>query len=429
MKVYSHQEKRFDAKIAAMLQSSSLFNKTIVDRTTAIIDDVRQRGDKALIHFTKKFDHATLTTKTLRVSEREQSEARPSSSSVSRAIREAAKNIRTFSKASMRKAWKIKNSHNASVGEKFDPFDRVGLYIPGGTAPLVSTALMTITLAKVAGCKEIVVCTPCSTDGSVNKDLLYTLRLAGATEIYKVGGAQAIAAMALGTKSIKRVSKIFGPGNAYVVAAKCALFGHVAIDLLPGPSEVLIIADQSANPDWIAADLIAQAEHGSGHERVVFLTTSKQLIQKVSRSVAKQLPERSRASYIKKALDDNGWALHVASLEQAVQITNQFAPEHCEIMTKQNSKLEKAITTAGAIFSGDFSPTVLGDYAAGPSHVLPTGGAGRSFAGLTVDQFQRRTSVVQYGKTSLKAALETVESFATMEGLDGHGRSASIRLD
>ena len=429
MKVYSHQEKSFDAKVAAMLQSSSLFDKTIVDRTTAIIDDVRQQGDKALIHLTKKFDHASLTTKTLSVSDAERAKARPSSPSVSRAIRAATQNIRAFSKASMRKGWKIKNSHKANVGEKFDPFFRVGLYIPGGTAPLVSTALMTITLAKVAGCKEIVVCTPCSADGSINEDLLFTLQKAGATEIYRIGGAQAIAAMALGTKTIKPVSKIFGPGNAYVVAAKCALFGRVAIDLLPGPSEVLVIADQSANPDWIAADLIAQAEHGSGHERVVFLTTSKRLIQSVSRSVEKQIPERSRASYIKKALDANGWALHVASLDQAVQITNQFAPEHCEIMTQQNSRLEKAITTAGAIFSGDFSPTVLGDYVAGPSHVLPTGGAGQSFAGLTVDQFQRRTSVVQYGKSSLKAAIETVESFASMEGLDGHGRSASIRLD
>ena len=288
---------------------------------------------------------------------------------------------------------------------------------------------MTITLAKVAGCQEIVVCTPCAPDGTVNQDLLFTLNKAGATEVYRVGGAQAIAAMALGTKTMGAVSKIFGPGNAYVVAAKCALFGNVAIDLLPGPSEVLIIADQSANADWVAADLIAQAEHGSGHERVVLLSTSKRLIQNVEKSIAKQLPERTRADFIEKALKQNGWALHVQNLDQAVTITNQFAPEHCEIMTRANQKLAKEITTAGAIFSGDYSPTVLGDYVAGPSHVLPTGGAGQSFAGLTVDQFQRRTSVVQYTKSSLKKAIDGVSAFATMEGLDGHGRSASIRLD
>ena len=410
MKVYSHQEKRFEAKIAAMLQSSSLFDQTIVQRTTAIIDAVRQHGDRGLIELTQKFDRAKLTSQTLRVKPEELQAAKPSSPTVKLAVREATKNIQRFSQASKRRNWKIKNSHQGSVGEKFDPFHRVGLYIPGGTAPLVSTALMTITLAKVAGCKEIVVCTPCAPDTTVNQDLLYTLNKAGATEVYRVGGAQAIAAMALGTKTIGAVSKIFGPGNAYVVAAKCALFGNVAIDLLPGPSEVLVIADQSANADWVAADLIAQAEHGSGHERVVLLSTSKRMIQNVEKSIAKQLPERSRAAFIKKALEKNGWALHVSSLDQAVKITNQFAPEHCEIMTRSNQALAKEITTAGAIFSGDYSPTVLGDYVAGPSHVLPTGGAGQSFAGLTVDQFQRRTSVVQYTKSSLKKAVAASET-------------------
>jgi histidinol dehydrogenase len=429
MKFYSHQEKSFDTRIASMLRSSSLFDQTIVQRTTAIIDDVRKRGDSALIDLTKKFDGAKLSSKTLRVPESELQSARPSTGAVKKAVLAAAKNIRAFSKTSMRRDWKMKNSHQATVGEKFDPFQRVGLYIPGGTAPLISTALMTITLAKVAGCPEIVVFTPCGPNGDVNQDLLYTLNQAGATEVYRVGGAQAIAAMALGTKSVKPVSKIFGPGNAYVVAAKCALFGRVAIDLLPGPSEVLVIADQSAKADWVAADLIAQAEHGSGHERVVLLSTSKRLLQSVAKSVDKQLPTRSRAKFIKKALDQNGWSLLVPNLDKAIEIANLFAPEHCEIMTKENSRIAKKITTAGAIFLGDFSPTVLGDYAAGPSHVLPTGGAGRSFAGLTVDQFQRRTSLVHYSKNSLKKAVDTVSAFAEMEGLDGHGRSATIRLD
>ena len=412
-----------------MLRSSSLFDQTVVERTTAIIDDVRKRGNAALIDFTKKFDGAKLTAKTLRVSDSELQSARPANSGVKTAVLAAAKNIRAFSKASMRRDWKMKNAHEAVVGEKFDPFQRVGLYIPGGTAPLISTALMTITLAKVAGCPEIVVFTPCGPSGTVNQDLLYTLYQAGVTEVYRVGGAQAIAAMALGTKTIKPVSKIFGPGNAYVVAAKCALFGRVAIDLLPGPSEVLIIADQSAHADWVAADLIAQAEHGSGHERVVLLSPSKRFLQSVSNAVDKQVQTRSRAKFIKKVLDQNGYSLLVPNLDKAVEIANLFAPEHCEIMTKENSRVAKKITTAGALFLGDYSPTVLGDYVAGPSHVLPTGGAGRSFAGLTVDQFQRRTSVVTYSKSSLKKAVDTVSAFAEMEGLDGHGRSATIRLD
>lgn len=428
MNVHSHQEKSFNSKIAQLLRSSSLFDETVVQSATDIIADVRQRGDRALIDFTQKFDGARLTPGMLRIEDDRLHSARPTSTNVRRAVAAATKNIRAFSEAAKRKNWEMKNSHGGRVGEKFDPFQRVGLYIPGGTAPLISTALMTISLARVAGCPEIVVCTPCGPDGSVNPDLLYTLAKAGANEVYRIGGAQAIAAMALGTKKIPQVNKIFGPGNAYVVAAKCALFGHVAIDLLPGPSEVLVIADDSARPDWVAADLIAQAEHGSGHERVVLLTPSKRLLNAVLKSIDQQLPERTRSDYIARALKQNGWALQVADLDQAVEITNRFAPEHCEIMTRRNKQVAKGVTTAGALFLGDYSPTVLGDYAAGPSHVLPTGGAGRSFAGLTVDQFQRRTSVVQYSQAALRRAVGTTDAFAAMEGLDGHGRSATIRL-
>ncbi len=429
MNVHSYREAQFEKKIASLLESSSLFDQTIVARAGSIIDAVDKRGDQALIEFTQKFDGAKLNARTLRVPDAELAAAKPTTPKVRRAVKAAAKNIRAFGKASARRAWNMRNSHQGSVGEKFDPFGRVGLYVPGGTAPLISTALMTITLAQVAGCPEIVVCTPCGPDGSVNPDLLYTLREAGTSEVYRIGGAQAIAAMALGTKTITPVQKIFGPGNAYVVAAKCALFGRVAIDLLPGPSEVLVIADSSATPDYVAADLLAQAEHGSGHERVVFLTPSSRLLKAVTKSIERQLPERSRSEFIQRALDANGWCLQVKDLDHAVTIANQFAPEHCELMTQENKRLAQAITTAGALFLGDYSPTVLGDYVAGPSHVLPTGGAGRSFAGLTVDQFQRRTSVVSYSKSAIKRALPDVTAFAEMEGLDAHGRSASIRLD
>ncbi|MFN3410453.1 MAG: histidinol dehydrogenase, partial [Limisphaerales bacterium] len=304
---------------------------------------------------------------------------------------------------------------------------RVGVYIPGGAAPLVSTALMTVVLAKVAGCPEIVVCTPCGRDGRVNPALLYAARMAGATEVYRVGGAQAIAAMAMGTASIRRVQKIFGPGNAYVVAAKRLLVGRVAIDLLPGPSEVLVLADDSANPKFAAADLIAQAEHGSGLERVWLVTPSAKVIRAVEKEIARQLPQAARRALIEPVLERNSWAIQTRTLEDAIALTNELAPEHLEIMTRQPRRVADRITTAGAIFLGPWTPTVLGDYVAGPSHTLPTGGAGASFPGLTADMFQRRTSVVEYSRAALKKSLPAVRTFAAMEGLDGHGRSAEIR--
>jgi histidinol dehydrogenase len=287
---------------------------------------------------------------------------------------------------------------------------------------------MTITLAKAAGCPEIVVCTPPNKEGRINPALLFAARTAGATEIYRAGGAQAIAALGFGTNTIRRVQKIFGPGNAYVVAAKRLLFGQVAVDLLPGPSEVCVLADDSAEPAYIAADLLAQAEHGSGHERAWLVTTSAKLLKAVSQELARQLPPLTRREFIERALAHNGWLILVKDLEAATQLVNQLAPEHCEVMVRSARKVSARIVTAGAIFLGNDSPTVLGDYVAGPSHTLPTGGAGNSFAGLTVDQFQRRTSVVEYRKPAVRKALKAVQKFATLEGLDAHGRSAEVRL-
>jgi histidinol dehydrogenase len=285
---------------------------------------------------------------------------------------------------------------------------------------------MTVTLAKVAGCPEAVVCTPCGRDGAINTALLFAARAAGATEIYRVGGAQAIAAMAYGTNTIRRVQKIFGPGNAYVVAAKRLVVGRVAIDLLPGPSELLVLADETANPALAAADLLAQAEHGTGHERVWLVTTSNKVLKAVEKEIARQLPSLPRREFIERALE-NAWLIQVETIDAAVALANQLAPEHCEVMTRNARKLSECILTAGAIFLGPWSPTVLGDYVAGPSHTLPTGGAGASFAGLTVDQFQRRTSVVEYSRASLKKALPAVKKFAEFEGLAAHGKSAERR--
>ncbi len=430
MNLIRHTDSDFSAKLNKLIAASSLFDPVVVVRALEIIRAVQRRGDKALLHYTEKFDGAKLTPGKLRVGQAELAGAWRATNARSRkAIRLAKANVTLFAKRSLRNNWKARNAQGGVVGEKFDPFARVGVYIPGGTAPLASTTLMTVTLAKVAGCREIVACTPCGKDGQVNTALLAALGQAGANEVYRVGGAQAIAAMACGTKTIRPVQKIFGPGNAYVVAAKRLLFGRVAIDLLPGPSEMFILADSSANPKFAAADLLAQAEHGSGDERVWFASNSKKLIADVQRELKRQLPALSRREFIRKALRKNGWLIHVKSINDGIALANRIAPEHCELMLRKPGQAVKALTTVGAIFVGPWAPTVLGDYVAGPSHTLPTGGAGASFAGLTVDQFQRRTSVVKYSRPALAKSIETIRTFAEMEGLDAHGRSAEIRLE
>lgn len=420
MRIFRYDQADFHSAVAQASAASSLFDPAIDERVRAIIADVQARGDAALVELTERFDNIRLTQEQFRVT----APAPSVPADLQKAIATARKNITDFAKKSARRNWAMRNAQGASVGEKFEGFRRIGIYIPGGKAPLVSTVLMTVTLAKVAGCKEIVVCTP----PPVNPHILYACRQAGATEIYQLGGAQAIAALALGTGTVKPVQKIFGPGNAYVVAAKRLLFGHVAIDLLPGPSEVLIIADGSANPAFIAADMLAQAEHGSGDERVWLVTTAEKILQATQAEIDRQLPGCQRREFIEKALDHSGVAVLVKDLKQAVAIANDFAPEHCELMTKNNPALATQIKTAGAIFLGGYSPTVTGDYVAGPSHTLPTGGAGKAFAGLTVDQFQRRTSIVELSAKALAKSLPAIEKFAEVEGLDAHAKSARIRL-
>jgi len=429
MNVLRCSEKGFANRLKELAAESSLFDPTIEERTREILQRVFAHRDKGLLELTEKFDGAKLSLKQLTITQAEILTATAQADAALRkAVAASRKNVEFFAEKSLRKDWSARNEENGLVGEKFDPYQRVGIYVPGGTAPLVSTAIMTVCLAKVAGCRDIVVCTPCGCDGSVNPALLYTVKAAGATEVYRIGGAQAVAAMAYGTPSIPQVQKIFGPGNAYVVAAKRMLFGHVAIDLLPGPSELLVLADETANARYVAADLLAQAEHGSGHERVWLVTTSGRLLQGVLRQIKAQLPRQSRRKFIQEILRNNGWLIQVKTLEEGIQLTNQLAPEHCEIQTQKPAQIAKKIVTAGALFLGEYSPTVLGDYLAGPSHTLPTGGAGASFAGLTVDQFQRRTSIVTYNKSALKRSLETVATFADVEGLEAHGRSAKIRF-
>lgn len=420
MKTLRYKQPDFRTAFASAMATSSLFDPAVEERVRSVIADVHTRGDAALVELTQRFDNVKLTADQLRVT----APTPKVDPKLQRAIGAARKNITAFAKRSLRKDWRMRNAQGVVVGEKFEPFGRVGIYIPGGTAPLVSTALMTITLAKVAGCPEIVVCSP----PPINPKLLYAIRTAGATEVYQLGGAQAIAAMALTTATIKWVQKIFGPGNAYVVAAKRLLVGHVAIDLLPGPSEVLIIADDSADPRFIAADMLAQAEHGSGHERVWLVTTSERILKETQTEIDLQLPLRKRREFIEKALANGAVCIRVKDLKQAVAIANDFGPEHCELMTKNPARLVPQIKTAGAIFLGPWSPTVVGDYLAGPSHELPTGGAGKSYAGLTVDQFQRRTSVVESSRAALGKSLAALETFGEVEGLDAHVASARIRF-
>lgn len=428
MKIIRHTDANFARRLRELTAPSSLFDPGIEDRTRAIVEAVKTRGDDAVLELTRRFDGATLTAEQLKVTRAELLAASlKADDSLRSAVAVSAKNIETFSRKSLRKNWSGRNAQGAKVGEKYDPFQRVGIYIPGGSAPLVSTALMTIVLARVAGCPEIVVCTPCNTSGEINSALLFAARTAGATEIYRVGGAQAVAAMAHGTSTIRRVQKIFGPGNAYVVAAMRLLFGYAAFALLPGPSEVLVLADDTANAKYIAADLLAQGEHGPKHHRLWLITTSNKLLNTVEREIARQLPALSHREFVQSNLDESTWLIQVKTVENAIRLTNQLAPEHCEIMARGAKKIAGKIVSAGAIFLGSFSPTALGDYVAGPSHVLPTGGAGASFAGLTVDQFQRRTSVVEYDRSALKKSLPALKKFAEVEGLDAHGKSAEIR--
>jgi histidinol dehydrogenase len=385
-----------------------------------IIAAVRKEGDDALIKFTKKFDGIDMARGGLLLPSRTPKPV----PAVMAAIDYALKNVRSFSKLRKPRNWSRTNREGARVGEKFDALDRVGIYVPGGTAPLVSTALMTVPLAKEAGVREIVVTTP----PPVNETLVYALRAAGATEIYQVGGAQAIAALAYGTNSIARVCKIFGPGNAFVVEAKRQVVGACAIDQLPGPSEVAVVADETANPAFVAADLLAQAEHGAGSQ-VLLVTSCPKLLAAVEAELAVQAPKLLRGKHLNEVLEKGCILVLVEDVGEAIGLVEDFAPEHLSLVIKDAHQWSAHIRNAGAIFIGNYSPVAAGDFIAGPSHVLPTGGAAKAFSGLTIDQFFRRTSIVEYPQRALHRVRAHIESFCAVEQLDAHARSVSIRFD
>ena len=308
------------------------------------------------------------------------------------------------------------------------PLARVGVYVPAGAAPLVSTALMTIPLARVAGVAEVVACTPADRNGELNPHMLYALDLAGATEIYKLGGVQAIGAMAFGTATIRKVQKIVGPGGPYVTAAKRLVYGFVDLDLVAGPSEIAILADETASPAAVAADLLSQAEHGTGHEKALLVTSSEALAKAVQAEITKQTETLSRRAAIEKVIEHGLLLVVVDQLDAGMDLCNQFAPEHLEIMVREPRSWTRKATSAGAVFLGPWTPESAGDFVAGPSHVLPTGGMAQVFSGLTVDTFRRRTSIVSLTRADLQEMLPVIEAFGRVEQLDAHARSARIRF-
>jgi histidinol dehydrogenase len=395
-----------------------------------VLADVHERGDKAVIECARRFDGSNLSTRRLRVTPEEISEAKKRvDAGFKKAAKEAHKRIVAFSKNGLRDDWKMSTPKGGMLGEKFVPFDRVGAYIPGGAAPLASTALMTLTLAKVAGVKELVACSPADAEGKLNPYVIFALDLAGATEIYKIGGIHAIGAMAYGTKSIAKVRKIVGPGGPYVTAAKRQVYGDVALDMVAGPSEIAVLCDSSANPAHVAADLLSQAEHGTGSEKSLLVTTSQKMAEAVRDEVLKQAESLSRAEPINKVLENGMLLVVVKDLNDGMKLCNLFAPEHMELIVKNPGKWMDKVENAGALFIGEWTPESVGDFAAGPSHVLPTGGTASYFSGLTVEDFRRRISLIQFTREDLEDTLPVVEAFGRVETLDGHARSATIRFD
>src|SRR5580658_8373186 len=399
-----------------------------VDAAVAdIIADVRKRGDAALIDYTEKFDRVKLTPKTLRVSSKELRDALAQmQKDERRALELAARRIAAFHKKTVEKPFSFTDSLGMRLGQMVRPLDRVGIYVPGGMGAYPSTVLMNAIPACVAGVREIVMVSPPSAE-SDRPEVMAAAAIAGVDEFYRVGGAHAVAALAYGTSSIAAVDKIVGPGNAYVQAAKRMVYGVVDIDKMAGPSEVLVIADDSAHPAWVAADLIAQAEHGSGDESAVMLTTSQKLAAAVAEAIMVALADLPRARAVEGVLEKRGALVVVRDLEEAFELANLIGPEHLELEIRNPARWLPKINAAGAVFLGPLSPAPLGDYLAGPNHVLPTGGSARFASPLGAYDFLKRTSIIQASPNALRKLGPTVARLARMEGFEGHARAMEAR--
>ena len=388
---------------------ASIRKPKVAETVRRIIEDVHQNGDEAVIKYTRRFDNAKLTAKQLRVPENEISGAFQNiTSDFIASLKIILNNVSLFYKKQNQKAACVRHDDGILLKENILPLDSVGIYVPAGTAPLISSVYMSVIPAKVAGVKRIVIATPPDKNGHVNPYILAVANLLKVNEIYKMGGAQAIAALSFGTKSIPRVDKIIGPGNMYVTEAKRQLFGYVAIDMLAGPTELVIIANRHSNPHFVLADLEAQAEHLGGLS--VLVTTSKQLIKQIN----------------KKTI--NGYIIYAKNIDEAIDITNKIAPEHLQILTNNPASVAKKIKNAAAIFLGPYSPTALGDYAAGPSHVLPTLGTARFFSGIGVSDFMKKSHIISYSKRALEKMKGPIEKIAKLEGLPKHYESVNVRF-
>lgn len=394
-----------------------------------IIENVKENKDVALFEYTSKFDQCELTADTIRVTREEIEEAYTLvNPDLIEVMKKSAANITKFHQKQLHNSWIVPEEDGTILGQKIMPISISGVYVPGGKAAYPSSVLMNVLPAKVAGVKKIVMTTPPGKDGKVTPGTLVAADIAGVDEIYKVGGAQAIAAMAFGTESIPKVDKITGPGNIFVALAKKACFGFVSIDSIAGPSEILVLADESANPRYVAADLLSQAEHDE-MASAILITTSRELAEKVSEEVEVFASQLSREKIIRESLENYGYIFVADTMEDAIDATNEIASEHLEILTVNPFETMTKIKNAGAIFLGEYSSEPLGDYFAGPNHILPTNGTAKFFSPLNVDDFMKKTSIISYSRDALEKVHQDIELFATQEGLTAHANSIKVRFD
>lgn len=429
MRIVKLDEKSMENILADMLKRDPNNYDSYTETVQAIVEDVKERGDEALFEYTRRFDGAELDADNVRVTEAEIQEAMEQvEPGLLAVMKTSMENIRRYHEKQRRNSWFDAQPDGTILGQKVTALESVGVYVPGGKAVYPSSVLMNIVPAEVAGVKRIVMVTPPGKDGKVNPVTLTAAYLAGATEVYKAGGAQAVAALAFGTRSIPRVNKIVGPGNIFVALAKKAVYGHVSIDSIAGPSEILVIADEGANARFVAADLLSQAEHDE-LASAILVTTSMELAKQVSREVDGFVRELSRGEIIQKSLDNYGYILVVDTLEEAVKTANSIAPEHLEIVTANPFEVMTKIQNAGAIFIGEYSSEPLGDYYAGPNHILPTNGTAKFFSPLGVDDFIKKSSIIYYSREALEKAHRDIEAFAESEHLTAHANSIRVRFE
>ena len=429
MRIVTLDNKSMENILADMLKRDPNNYDSYTQTVQAIVDDVKARGDEALFEYTKRFDGASLDGSSIRVTREEIDEAmKQVEPGLLKVMEKSMDNIRRYHEKQRQNSWFDAQPDGTILGQKVTALESVGVYVPGGKAAYPSSVLMNIIPAEVAGVKRIAMVTPPGKDGKVNPTTLVAAHEAGADEVYKVGGAQAIAALAFGTESIPKVDKIVGPGNIYVALAKKAVYGHVNIDSIAGPSEILVLADESANPRFVAADLLSQAEHDE-MASAILITTSEALAQKVSDEVEEFVRVLQRKEIIRKSLDHYGYILLADTMEDAIDAANEIASEHLEIITKDPFHIMTKIRNAGAIFIGEYSSEPLGDYFAGPNHVLPTNGTAKFFSPLSVDDFVKKSSIVYYSKEALEPVHKDIIKFAESEQLTAHANSIRVRFE